>query len=491
MKSACTLDGTAIPAAKTLLLGALEAGLSVPHLCHHPALPPGQACGLCVVVDESTGKLVPACATPVASGCHYTSHSPAVQEARFKALKRLMDNHPLECPVCEKSGECVPQATIFQWNGVLPESKPGPTVPPVAIGPGLLLYPQRCVACGLCVSFMEAVAGKSPLILEQSSSPPISFVGPPMDHRYALTLPELCPVGALVAAFNVGTSPAWTLSPLATVCGECTATCTVFVDVDSTNIRRVRSRPQPEEPFWICDQGRRALVAQAENRLTEIRLRPQGRPEETVDADAGVEAVACWTRNLPPGQRLAFVLDGFATMESAADFLALVLAAGESTVFLGLEEAEEGDAVRYTGQHGPNRLGLERLCVQLGLELKPLDSLFAKGSMADVGGLISAGSRYALRPLPGDAILSMAVVMSSSAGEVADKSTHVFPIPSTLEEQGTWITPQGVRTLAPMPSRHKSPSISEWSSRLGVALFPSSFSQAQEKARAALREVVQ
>jgi NADH-quinone oxidoreductase subunit G len=157
-----TIDGMpiSVPKGTSLIEAAKQAGVLVPHYCYHPALPSPAVCRMCLVEVEKAPKLMPACVTSVAEGQVVHVNSAPAKQAREGVLELLLANHPLDCPICDQSGECELQDYTFQEGRAAGRHDDyAKRYNPVEdFGPDVLYVPNRCILCTRCVRFMEDVA---------------------------------------------------------------------------------------------------------------------------------------------------------------------------------------------------------------------------------------------------------------------------------------------------------------------------------------------
>jgi NADH-quinone oxidoreductase subunit G len=251
----------AVPPGTLLIEAAKQAGVLVPHYCYHPGLPVAGVCRMCLVEVEKAPKLQIACATPVAPGMVVRTQSPAATSGRQGVLELLLINHPLDCPICDQSGECELQDFVFQ------EGRPGTRYaeyakrfnPVEEFGPDVLYVPNRCILCTRCVRFMEDVAQEP--VLNVSERGDRAFIGihpeARLDHPWAGNVVDLCPVGSLLSKDFLHKARAWELDKAPSVCTGCSQGCNVTLDTRDNVVVRVRPRPNLEvNRYFICDHGR-------------------------------------------------------------------------------------------------------------------------------------------------------------------------------------------------------------------------------------------
>ncbi|MEP6589676.1 MAG: 2Fe-2S iron-sulfur cluster-binding protein [Gemmatimonadota bacterium] len=257
-----TIDGVPVQVARgtAMIEAAKMAGIMVPHYCYHPSLPSPAVCRMCLVEVEKMPKLVPACVTPVADGQVIHVHSPAAVKARAGVLEFLLINHPLDCPICDQSGECELQDFVFQGGRASSRfSEPKRYNPVEDFGPDVLYVPNRCILCTRCVRFMESVA-EDP-VLNVSERGDRAYIGidesQRLDHPWSGNVVDLCPVGSLLSKDFLHKARVWDLDGSASVCTGCTQGCNITVDTRDEVVVRLRPRPNLEvNRHFICDTGR-------------------------------------------------------------------------------------------------------------------------------------------------------------------------------------------------------------------------------------------
>ncbi len=257
-----TIEGrpVSVPEGTSLLEAAKVAGVLVPHYCYHPGLPIAGVCRMCLVEVEKASKLAPACATPVVEGNVVHVHSPLAREARQGVLEMLLINHPLDCPICDQSGECELQDYTFQEGRADSRYQEPKRFNPVEDFGGDVLYvPNRCILCTRCVRFMEDVAEEPVLcVSERGDRATISkFAGADLTHAWAGNVVDLCPVGALLSKDFLNKARAWELDRAASVCPNCTQGCNAVLETRDNAVVRVKPRSNDAvNQFYLCDQGR-------------------------------------------------------------------------------------------------------------------------------------------------------------------------------------------------------------------------------------------
>ena len=278
-----TIDGKQITAAKgELIIEAAErAGIFIPRFCYHPRMKPVGMCRMCLVeVSGPRGpSLQPACYVSVADGQEIETGSPAARKAQEGVLEFLLLNHPLDCPVCDKGGECPLQDQAMSHG-------PGESrfieekrhwAKPIEIGPLTLLDRERCIQCARCTRFAEEVAGE-PLIDFLSRGDKIEvaiFPERPYDSYFSGNTVQICPVGALTAKPYRFAARPWDLEQVETTCTFCSVGCRVAMQSSAGEVVRLLGiDSDPVNRSFLCDRGRYGFESiHSEKRLGAPMLR--------------------------------------------------------------------------------------------------------------------------------------------------------------------------------------------------------------------------
>jgi NADH-quinone oxidoreductase chain G len=279
-----TIDGRPVQAPKGAVIwaAAQRLGIEVPIYCYHPRMEPLGACRMCFVEVEGMPKLTTACTTTVSEGMVVHTDTPKVKKGRQGTLEFLLINHPLDCPICDKGGECdLQDFTLRHGPGASRFDVRKRHFPkPIPVSANILLDRERCIACQRCVRFCHDVAMEDGMVMKQRGFK--TEVGveedAPFDSIFSGNVVEMCPVGALTAKnYRFVTRP-WELRRTATVCGNCAVGCNVRLDVRVNKAQRQYSRPNDAvDDGWLCDRGRWELDAlNSPERLTTPLLRKNG-----------------------------------------------------------------------------------------------------------------------------------------------------------------------------------------------------------------------
>ncbi|ADB49586.1 NADH-quinone oxidoreductase subunit NuoG [Conexibacter woesei] len=277
-----SIDGREVSAPEGAMLvdGAKYGDVEIPVFCYEPKLgQPVGACRMCLVEIEGIPKLQTACSTPVKDGMVVHTQTDRVREAQNSVVEFLLVNHPLDCPVCDKGGECPLQDITFGWGrGVSRMVEPKRHFKkPLELSPLIAIDRERCILCYRCVRFSQEVSEDYQLILNERGAS--SFVGTFDGHPYVApfsgNIIELCPVGALTSqAYRFRARP-WDIEGSGSVCTHCPAQCNVEFTVRDERILRVLARDnEGVDDGWLCDKGRFAYQAiHSDERVVEPLVR--------------------------------------------------------------------------------------------------------------------------------------------------------------------------------------------------------------------------
>src|SRR4051794_35155439 len=277
-----TVDGLEVtaPAGSMLVDGAKYGDVEIPVFCYEPKLgQPVGACRMCLVEIEGIPKLQTACSTPVRDGMVVHTQTDRVHQAQRAVVEFLLINHPLDCPVCDKGGECPLQDITYGWGpGTSRFIEPKRHFKkPLELSPLIAIDRERCILCYRCVRFSQEVSEDYQLILLERGA--ASFVGTFDGHPYVApfsgNIVELCPVGALTSrAYRFRARP-WDIEGAGTVCTLCPAQCNVELTVRDERVLRVLARDNAEvDDGWLCDKGRFAYqYTHSDERIVEPLVR--------------------------------------------------------------------------------------------------------------------------------------------------------------------------------------------------------------------------
>src|ERR671931_1913392 len=291
-----TIDGVEIQAPKGtgVVEAALTAGVEIPVFCYEPRLgAPVGACRMCLCeVAPGPPKPQAACTLTVADGMEVktAATSPMAAEAQEAVLEFILVNHPLDCPVCDKGGECPLQDLTFRYGpGNTRMTFPKLTFDkPIPISPLIALDRERCILCYRCTRFSDEVAEDGQLIARNrgARSEIATFEDEAYRSPFSGNVIELCPVGALTSSLYRFEGRPWDIQNVPTVCTACPVGCNTSATIREGKVKRILSRNHPEiDGGWLCDKGRFTYPhLRAYDRITApLRRGPRGLDEVSWD----------------------------------------------------------------------------------------------------------------------------------------------------------------------------------------------------------------
>jgi NADH-quinone oxidoreductase subunit G len=277
-----TIDGVDVVVPKNTLLveAAKKIDDLIPVYCYHPKLGPAGLCRICLVEIEGMPKLQIACNTPVADKMVVHTLSDKALEGRRAVLELLLLNHPLDCPICDKGGECDLQDYAMAYGQGASRMADAKSSKPKAVdlGPTIVLDEERCVLCLRCVRFDDLITGERSLRTDDRGSHAIiaTATGEPYHSDFSGNVTELCPVGALTSKTYRFKSRPWDNHRTTTTCTQCSVGCQMHADARVSTVQRTMSVPEDDaiSDGWLCDRGRYNIgYLRDERRLTQPLFR--------------------------------------------------------------------------------------------------------------------------------------------------------------------------------------------------------------------------
>jgi NADH-quinone oxidoreductase subunit G len=326
-----------VPKGLGLVEAGLEAGLEIPVFCYEPRLgDPIGACRMCLVELEGVPKLQTACTMTAADGMvvRTAQTSAKAAEGQESTLEFILVNHPLDCPVCDKGGECPLQDLTFRYGpGRTRMTFDKVTVDkPIPISPHIALDRERCILCYRCTRFSEGVAedGELVTINRGRASMIATFMDEPYRGRFSGNVIELCPVGALTSTEYRFEARPWEIQNVPTTCALCPVGCNVEATVREGKVKRILARNHPEvDQGWLCDKGRFTFPAlRARDRIVDPLRRVRRRGFDQVSWDDAIDDAARLFGEA--GENLLVVLSGTESNEIAYAIAKIAAAVGGS-----------------------------------------------------------------------------------------------------------------------------------------------------------------
>jgi NADH-quinone oxidoreductase subunit G len=426
-----TVNGREVEAdpKKPLIAACHSNHVEVPHYCYHPGLEPVGSCRICQVeVQQGTGpaRVVVACRTYPAEGMVVQTESQKAHDTRRECLEFLLKNHPLDCPICDKAGECdLQDYTYAEGQAAGRTHEPRRKLEKrKSLGDVIVLDEERCILCSRCVRFFEEVTKKPQLTVSDlgSRSTIATFADRPLTGNYQGNIADLCPVGALTLSKFRFQARVWNLVKMASTCAECSRGCSTTVEVlRGGEVKRFRPRENAAvNKWWLCDTGRFAFA--------------HVNAPERLDGKGNREGLARVRDLLAEDPAAMIVASPFCTQEEGAAILELARARGVQAYFLSPAPNRLKDELLHTGDPCPNRRGL----TELG---------FAPLAPAEIGKprtLLLFGERSA--ELAGAALAGAARVALFDCHALTQSNVAVcIGVPTHVEKSGTWINVDGQR----------------------------------------------
>jgi NADH-quinone oxidoreductase subunit G len=307
-----TIDGKAIsvPKGTTVYKAAQQLGLEIPIFCYHDRMPPFGACRVCLVEIEKNPKPQTSCTLEATEGMVVKTQSAMATEGRESILEFLLINHPLDCPICDRGGECPLQEHVFNHGPGLSRffEEKRKFKKPLPLGPVLMLDRERCIMCARCTRFGELLAGDHALqIIERSYKTQIGTPDEkPAESKFIGNTIMICPVGALTSGVYRFRARPWDNDATPSTCTLCPVGCSLVIDSRDGEIMRTRSKENKDvNDIWLCDKGwfGYEFVYNSE-RLTQPLIRREGNLQPA-SWDEAISLVANKIREAKTGSKLA------------------------------------------------------------------------------------------------------------------------------------------------------------------------------------------
>jgi NADH-quinone oxidoreductase subunit G len=434
----------------TLLRAAAQAGFEVPHFCYHPALSAPANCRMCLVEVEKAPKLMPGCYNEVSDGMVIHTESERVKRARKSVLEFILVNHPVDCPICDKAGECKLQDYYFAYDAqesrMRAEKQHKVKVYP--IGPHIVYDGERCILCTRCIRFCEEISGTGELTLvERGDKIEVrTFPGQELDNPYSLCTVDICPVGALTSRDFRFKCRVWLLTSTESVCPGCAKGCNIHLDHFRNEVQRYRPRYNPQvNDYWMCDEGRLSYKELHTGR--QLKVMHNGAATTWHAATSSLVDKLAEVVLAHGNDALGLVVSPQASSESlymAKLFAREVLKTRR--VYLGGKPDGEGDKLLRRADKNPNREGA-RLVFGGADKLASPDALIADIKAGKLSALYMMGAELGahtdeLAGLVGG--LDLFVLQSSHGGKLAEHAHFTLPAATHAEEDGTFVNEDGL-----------------------------------------------
>ena len=455
-----------VPEGTRLIDACGAAGHMPPHFCYHPGLEPDGNCRMCMVEVEGMRGLIASCTVPAADGMVVSTETPAVMEARRGVMEFFLLHHPLDCPVCDKAGECILQNHAFDHGpGHSRYDEDKIIAPKRDLGETIALWPERCIRCRRCLRFLDDITGTSELgFVDRGDRTDIDiFPGRPIDNPMSLNIVDICPVGALISKDFLFQARVWNLKGAKTLCGGCSRGCNIVAEAYEGKVVRIRPRlNEAVNGHWMCDRGRLSHGYMSDPGRPRTPLKREDARSFNVSVSEAVEVIKAGVEAATEAYGPAAVA-GLVTPWLTCEELALIghlfRDVLKSQQLVALEAAPGASWVSPSGfristDQNPNRRGLEEV---LGLSPDPdavgklaedveagaVKVLWVFGGIPEADypeGLVAVASR-----------LDLLVVQDLAPSTLLDRAHLVLPAAAFTEKQGTYVNDDGrVQRLQPV-----------------------------------------
>jgi NADH-quinone oxidoreductase subunit G len=408
--------------------------------------------------DAATGKitmmpkLVPGCQTPAKDGTVIVTDTALVKDSRARVEEALLIDHPIDCSICDKAGECLLQDYHFEHGQAERRTDINPFHSRRRdVGPTVTLFVDRCIMCTRCVRFTREVSGTSELmVINRGSKEEIAvFPGFPLDNKLSGNVVDLCPVGALGDKDFLYQQRVWFLKREENVCGGCSAGCSIVTEHNQDTVYRLKPRENPHvNKWWMCDEGRYGWhhLHDPERLLAAGRLVSTNEDRETVEWSAVTTRLR---QELAGAGRLAVAVSPMLTLEEAWMLCAVARSIDQrAALFVGhvpVSGADESFPGGFTirAEKCPNRRGVEAVVGLFEAEVRGWDDLVAAVGAGEFDAAwVTAGYPHAwiddttAAPF---ARLRCLVVQDLFDSPLSKHATWRLPAAGFAERAGTWV----------------------------------------------------
>jgi NADH-quinone oxidoreductase subunit G len=447
-----TIDGheVTVPKGTTILEAAKRIGQEVPHYCYHPGMSSPAMCRLCLVEVEGATKPMPSCVTTVMDGQVVHTQSEEAKASRQSVLEFYLLNHPLDCPICDMSGECDLQDYVHEEGRESGRSRePKRVFGRDDFGGDVLFYGDRCVMCTRCVRFMSEVEQDARLTVVDRGNRSVidTFFEEGLDgtHWHG-NIVDICPVGALVSKDFLHKARAWDLEHTPSICTSCSQGCNIDLHTRDNLVQRLKPRENLDvNGWWMCDHGRENYEWINQGARIEAPL--------VRDGNGGSKAVG-WKEALGA---LLEQADGAGSVKAVASPLASNEDLGALSAFV--EALGGGDTVYRSAraEHEIVLKGFPSLARRKDLAANTVGAeligLARAGTDDATGGLEEVARHDGVLVVLGDALEDQAadfgknaalyVFMGSHESEAAANARFVLPVTTFAEQEGTFTNVAG------------------------------------------------
>jgi len=462
-----TIDGieVTVPKGTKVIEAAKQAGKLIPHFCYHPGLPVDGNCRMCIADvrtwNERAGKHVPArraavtCWVDAEENMQVFTETDEVKASREAVMEYLLINHPVDCPICDKAGECMLQDYYMLHAGKRSELRDEKVHKPrlVPFGERIVFNGERCILCTRCTRFTEHVTQTHELGIVNRGDRAVVTVGDDgtFANNYTDCVADICPVGALTKTDFRFKKRVWFLKHTDGVCGGCSRGCNTTVDHDGDEILRIMPRERiGVNDYWMCNEGRDLYK----------ELEPMAPPAARLASSEGATAaqVLTWAgetlgaHKKEAPERAAIIGGAWMSNEEA---FALAHVAGKLKIqHIGIKtdrrDGYPADEILHTDDHNPNRRGAAEAGLVPGKkDGKDLDGILAAVTAGEIDTLLVWGpglaGHYDDDEAMKRALANVAnIIQLSDDSDVVSALAHaVVPIRNWAQRDGSWTNVDG------------------------------------------------
>ncbi len=458
------VDGIEVPIEKGERLNGIQAaeraGIDIPRYCWHPGLSVVASCRMCLVEtgtkNPDTGqitmvpKLVPACQTPATDNTVFVTTSDKVLQSRAMVEEDLLIDHPIDCPICDKAGECYLQDYHFEHGQKQRRADIRPfTSRRREMGSTVSLFVDRCVMCSRCVRFTREITGTAELmVINRGSEEEIDvFPGYPLENKMSGNVVDLCPVGALGDRDFLYKQRVWFMKQHAGVCTGCSTGCSILVEENQDTVYRLKPRENPQvNQWWMCDEGRYGYH-HVHSGARELEVRHRGESGwENIEWAAALKGI---DDRLRKAARLGVLVSPHLTVEEAyllakyarsIDPQALI-ALGPVPIVGEDERFPNGFTIR--AEKCPNRRGVEEVVAHFMGRVPTMEDLLTQVAAGELRGVWVSGG-YKSPWIDADTAarfegLEILVVQDMFSSPLWTLATYQLPGAAFPEREGSYV----------------------------------------------------
>ncbi|HEX4381829.1 MAG TPA: 2Fe-2S iron-sulfur cluster-binding protein [Myxococcales bacterium] len=432
------VDGVEVEADSrdNLIEAARRVGVAIPYFCYHPRLSIAGQCRMCLVeTSDAPGRLVPGCQVRVKEGLKIVTTTPAVKDNQRGSMEFHLINHPVDCAICDQSGECKLQDYYMEYDHQPSRIRTYKLNKPKReeFGPMVVYDAERCIMCTRCVRFMDEIAQEPQLAVVQRGSHSLisTFPGQPLDSAYSGNTVDICPVGALLNRDFRFQSRVWFVNKSPAICTGCSNGCNVYAESRGDQLYRLLPRRNEEvNQVWMCDEGRLTYHATNEKRVEWARS-----GEDAVGPRIAIERAVELLKPVAGQGGIAISISAQCTNEEATAALLLGARLKASKYVLSGKPAGGSDEFLIRADKNPNTNGVKLAAAAFGVKLEEPSAL--QGVKAVIAfrtdGLTAQFVQTA----------EILIVIAQNEDEVTARAQIALPIKSVYEQEGTLINYYG------------------------------------------------